>query len=69
MRNQMALLLPDKAKARYLMSACNEEHSSTASFGQLGENLAQEIIGFMSTEVDSRALATFAPAPLAACAL
>ena len=49
-KNQLALLHPDKASARYLLSACNEEHTGSASFAQLGENLAREIISFMTQE-------------------
>jgi len=32
------------------MSACNEERSRTASFLELGDNLAREIIAFMTSE-------------------
>ena len=50
MRNQMAVLLPEKSQARYLLSATNEDHTATCSFERLGDNLAREVIAFMRTE-------------------
>lgn len=55
-RNQMALLLPDKDCARYLMSSSNEEFTATSSFERLGENLACEVAGFVRSEAIGEAL-------------
>ena len=49
-RNHMALLLPDKDNARFLMSSSNEEFTATSSFERLGENLAREVINFIRAE-------------------
>jgi pimeloyl-ACP methyl ester carboxylesterase len=50
MRNQLALLHPDKASARYLLSSCNEDHTASASFETLGANLAREVLAFIDQE-------------------
>jgi hypothetical protein len=55
-RNQMALLLPDKDCARYLLSSSNEEFTATGSFDRLGQNLASEIVSFVRAEAIGEAL-------------
>ena len=50
MRDYVALLHPHKDTLRYLCSSSNEEHTAHASFEQLGENLAREIIAYVRTE-------------------
>ena len=50
MRDQLALLLPNKGDAKFLCSAANEEHTAHASFETLGANLAREIVAFMAGE-------------------
>ena len=50
MRNQLALMLPDKISARFLLSASNEQHTAVCSFAQLGDNLAREIDAFIDAE-------------------
>ena len=50
MRNQLALMLPNKASARFLLSAVNEQHTAICSFAQLGDNLAGEIAAFIDAE-------------------
>jgi len=50
LRNQMALLLPDKANARFLMSCSNESHTASASFERLGINLAREVVSYIRSE-------------------
>ena len=57
MRNQLALLHPDKASARYLLSSCNEDHTASASFETLGANLAREVLAFIDQEGISTTLA------------
>ena len=43
LRNQIALLHPDKANTRFLCSQANEDHTATSSFAWLGQNLAREV--------------------------
>jgi len=47
---QMALLLPDKECARFLMSSSNEDFTATGSFQTLGDNLARELLSFVRAE-------------------
>jgi len=49
-RNQLALLLPDKSCARFLMSSSNEDFTATSSFEEMGENLANEVRAFLRSE-------------------
>ncbi len=51
MRNQMALLLPDKESTRFLMSSWNEEYTNSASFETLGANLAKEVREYLQSEL------------------
>ena len=50
LRNQIALLLPDKAGARFLCSSANEEHTATCSFKTLGSNLVKEVLAYLRTD-------------------
>lgn len=50
MRDHLALVHPHKTLLRFLCSSINEEHTSHASFEQLGANLAAEVISFMRIE-------------------
>jgi len=50
MRNQLALLLPDKQNARYLCSQTNEDHTATSSFSWLGANLVREVLAFLGQD-------------------
>ncbi|KAL1525926.1 hypothetical protein AB1Y20_020752 [Prymnesium parvum] len=50
LRNQIALLHPDKANVRYLCSCTNEDHTATASFESLGNNLVREVLSYMASD-------------------
>ena len=50
MRDQLALLLPEKEHVKFLLSSSNEEHTATASFNRLGANLAHEICTHIRAE-------------------
>lgn len=50
MRNQIALMVPDKGGTRYLCSASNEEHTANKSFARLGQNLVTEVLAFLQAE-------------------
>ena len=50
-RNQLALMLPNKRAVHFLCSSWNEAETGQASFETLGANLAQEVCAFISTNI------------------
>ena len=50
MRDHLALMHPHKDKIRFLCSSSNEEHTAHASFEQMGQNLAKELLDFLVGE-------------------